>query len=93
MGHERWMFFEVRQESGSLFRFEILRMTANQGREPSIGATLGIQKPPGRHEVVIDEPDDVEAIGDDDRLREMLPDNTPVGCRQIHAHHANLFLP
>jgi hypothetical protein len=61
------------------------RDAGNRLAEPAAGF------PPAGQEVVVDDADDVKAIGHDAGIGEMLPHQRAVDAGQIHAHHAHPF--
>lgn len=53
-------------------------------------AAGGIEIAPAGQEVVVDEADDVEAVGDDEGVREMFADQRAVGGGEVHADQFDL---
>jgi hypothetical protein len=75
-----------------LFRLEIVTMAAHQREQAAMFGSSGVDVPPAGQEVVIDEADDMEAIGDDPGLGEVLADDGAIHARQIHTHDSHPVL-
>ena len=73
-----------------LLQGEIVAMAAHQGKQASIPGAGGIEVPPTRQEVVIDDSDHVEAVGHDARVGEVQPDQRTIVGRQVHGHYPHL---
>ena len=54
--------------------------------------TTWIQIGPAAQEMMIDQPDDVESIGHDERIGEVRAHDRTIHRRQIHADHSNQIL-
>lgn len=67
------------------------RVAAYQAQQAPVLATLGIMALPQLEEVLVDQPNDVEALGDDHGVGEVLTGNLAIGFGQIHHDDANLF--
>jgi hypothetical protein len=65
-------------------------VAAYQAQTPVL-TTLGIMALPQLEEVLVDQPNDVEAIDDDHGAGEVLTGNLAIGCGQIHHDDADLF--
>ena len=71
-------------EFDSLFRFEVVCVTAHEGEEPPIFSAQGIELLPDLEEVVVDEPDDMEPVGDDFSIWEVTLCDPSVSFGEIH---------
>src|ERR1017187_4999378 len=70
----------------------MVAMTAQQREQAAVLAADRVQVPPTGQEVVVDDADDMEAIGHDACVGEVQVDQGAVGRGQIHAHHFDLSL-
>lgn len=90
---ESWMLSQVLAEPLLLIRFEIVAVAAHEREQAAVFAGRRVHFPPKGQEVVVDEANDVEAVGHNLGLGEVLPDDGPVGGRQIHADHPDRLPP
>jgi len=65
-------------------------VSAHQAEQTAVLTALGMSLLPRFQEVVIDQPNDVETIGHNGRIREVTLGNGAVGLRQVHDHHLNV---
>ncbi len=82
---------QIGQQAKALIGFEVVPMPSHQREQTAVLAARRIDLSPAGQEVVVDEPDDVEAIGDNDRLGEVLTHDGTVNHRQVHADDPNLL--
>ena len=78
-------------EGGLLAGEELVGVGAQSSQIPAMVFDLGSDRADEVHEVLLDYPNDVEAIGDDLGIREVLADQRTVGGTQIHADDADVF--
>jgi len=76
-----------------LLRLEVVTVPAHERQQSAILGTDRVQIAPAIEKVVIYQPDDVKAIGDDQGVGKELAHQRAIHCRQIHAHHAYESLP
>ena len=66
-------------------------MAPHQRHQSAVLGPDRIDLSPAGQEMVVDEPDNVEAIGHNQRLGEVLAGDGTVDHRQIHADNPNLL--
>jgi hypothetical protein len=74
-----------------LLRRKITAVTAQEREQAAIPGAAGIQLPPQGKEMMIDQANDVKAVGHDQSFGEVLLHHSPVTGGQIHADHLHLF--
>ena len=67
-----WMHCQICRQSGLLFRFEVMPMTAHERQQSAIPGTGGIEFTPASEEVMIDQPDHMEAVRHDASIGAVL---------------------
>jgi hypothetical protein len=92
-GSQHRVKLEITLQPGLLLRLQIPSVTAHQRDQTAVFAGHWIQLPPKRQEVMIDEPDDMEPVGHNLRIREAFAHKGAVGAGQIDTHHRTAFLP
>ena len=65
-------------------------MTSHKADQATVLATFRIVLLPDLQEVLVDQANDMESVGHDGRVGEVLPGDTPVGFRQVHDDHLNI---
>lgn len=75
-----------------LFWEELIGMSAKSGSISAVVFDLGRNLAHQVHEVLLDHTNDVEAIRNDLRIREVFANQGAVGAAQIHADDADVFL-
>ncbi len=76
-----------------LFGTQVMAMAPHEGEQSAVTAGDRIEIAPTRQEVVVDQPDDVEAICHDAGIGEVLAHQGAVGRGQIHAYHPHFGFP
>jgi len=66
-------------------------VAAHQAQQAPVSAPLGIVLLPELEEVLIDQPNDVEAVGHDQGIGEVLSRDRAIGFRQIHDDDADML--
>ena len=90
---QRRMRGEITVETLLLVRLEIVPVTAHQGEQAPIPGSDRIQIAPAGEKVVIHQPNDMEAVGDNARLGKVFAHDGPVNSSQIHADHFDSLFP
>src|SRR5579862_2657128 len=84
------MLGEISGQAKLLILSEIVTVTPHQGKQPAILGANSVDIPPARQEMMIDEPNDMEAVGHDAGVRKVQPHQTTVAGGQVHAYHSYL---
>jgi hypothetical protein len=79
-------------EGGLLLRKEVLRMGAKSGEIAAMIFDVRGEFTHEIHEVLLDDPNDVESVRDDPGVGEVPLNQGAVGTAQIHADYADVFL-
>ena len=82
---------EVIGEAVLLVGREVVAMAAHEAEQAAVFGAGGIDLAPAGEEVVVDEADDVEAVGDDAGVGEVFADQGAVGAGQVHANDLDGF--
>jgi hypothetical protein len=85
------MFGQIGCQADFLLGFEIVAVAAHEAEQAAVLAGDRIDLPPGGQKMLIDEADDVEAVGDDTGVGEVLLHQSAIGDREIHAHHTHVL--
>ena len=72
-------------EAGALPLIEPFRSLAHGGEVATVVLQVGHQQPRQRHEVVLDDPHDMEPVGNDAGVGEVTPDEAAVGAGEVDA--------
>ena len=72
-----------------LVGLEIVAVATHQREQAAVLGAGGIDLAPTGQEVMVDEADDVEAIGDDLGFGKVLADDRAVDARQVHTDDAD----
>ena len=84
------MLIEIALQVGMLIRWQVPLMSAHQADQPSMLAPLGIGVLPRSEEVLVNQPDYLEAIGHDLGSGKVLLSNAAVGLGEIHHDQLNV---
>ena len=82
---------QVGQQPDLLLGFEVVAVAAHQRDQAAVLGPGRIDLSPAGQEVVVDEADHMEAVGDDDRPRKLFMDDRAVDYGQIHADDPDLL--
>jgi hypothetical protein len=74
-------------QSGDLPWFQIVAMTPHQTEQTPALASVWIDFPPARQEVMHDQPNYMEAVGHDAGIGKLLLHQRAIRAGQVHAHH------
>ena len=90
---ESFQWFEAAIFEGGFLRGEeVFGTSADSGEIASVVFDMGRELPDQFDEVLLDDSNDVESIGDDFGVGEVFSDQGPVGTAEIHADEADVFL-
>ncbi|HYI96811.1 MAG TPA: hypothetical protein VEX68_24935, partial [Bryobacteraceae bacterium] len=81
---------QVRREPRLLLCGKVMPVSAHQRKQSAMFGSDRIEFAPASQEVMVDETNDMEAIGHDQGIWKMLPDDGTVYRSQVHADHADL---
>ena len=89
---QRRVLGQICQQARLLLGFEVMAVAAHQGHPAAVLGAYGIDLAPARQEVMVDEADDMEAVGDDESIGEVDLNHGAIDRRQVHADDADLPL-
>ena len=89
---ESGVLSQVPGQPAVLLGAEVMAMSSHQPQQPAMFRSDRIQISPTAQEVVIDEPDHVEPICDDQRIGKVFAHDRAIDRRQVHTDDANQTL-
>src|SRR5689334_8642692 len=80
---------KVGLQLGALLGLEIVAMTPHERKQAAMLGAGGVNLPPAGQEMVVDQANDVEAIGHDLGLGKMFAHQRTIDARQVHTDDAD----
>ena len=88
---QRGVLRQIREQPYLLLGFEVMTMAPHQRHQSTVLRTGRVDLAPASQEVVVDETDHMEAVGDDESVGEVELDDGAIDRRQVHADDTNLI--
>lgn len=83
---------EVSAEFDLLLRLEVVAVPAHEGEQTAVLAGHRIDLSPAGKKAMVDEANDVKAVGDNAGVGEVLPNHGAIGGGEVHAYDTDPLL-